>query len=941
MQFIQISVVLYRRSILSIIFVFVTISLALTQQNTLSEIPATDSDTLRPSVENTDVGYGKQKHKEITGAISVVKSDEFNIGNINNPIQLIQGKVAGLGISKPGSDPNGLYDVRLRGLNTINATTYPLIVIDGIADGLLGNVDPNDIESITVLRDGSSAAIYGTRASNGVILVTTKRGQNGKAVIDYNVFVTAERVARNPPSMNASEWRAMSAETGMGKDYGENTDWFKEIEQTAISQVHNISMSGGTDKTSYRASANFRQGDGIEINTGYSQFNGRFNLSQKALNDKLTLDLNFGATERKSQYGFSEAFRYATIFNPTSPVKNNDPAYTRYDGYFQQSLFDYYNPVSMLELNTNDGKQNMMNLSIKGTYEILKGLNVDAFYSRQNISNLTGKYYDKNDFWIGINSNGLASLAEDNSSFQLFETTAHYSGDLSSSVSINALGGYSYQDFSNEGFNINAGNFLTDAFSYNNLSAALDLKNGIATADSYRDTNKLIAFFGRAFLNFNSLWFVTASARYEGSSRFGSSSKWGLFPSLSTGIELADLLNMNSINSLKLRLGYGITGNQPKESYLSLLHFDQRGSTLYNGTYIPAYEQSTNENPNLKREQNNEFNLGSDFVFFNSKLTGSIDFYKRKSTDLIYRYYSSGITGFYSYTWLNLGEISNKGFELTLNWKTVQKSDFSYSTSFALSKNKNVLVSLSGTYNGISVKPGILDMGYMGSPGGSSPGVIRIEEGKPIGQIMAYTFKEIDENGNLIFEDLSGPDKVPDGYISSYDRSVVGNGLPKILLGFGNIFKYKNLDLNLFFRGVFGHNLVNSNRAFYEAPYAISYYNPLKTATDMRNPKTGALQNTSIGVYSSIHVENASFVSLDNLSLGYSISLPGIKSISKIRFYVAGNNLFYITGYKGSDPNPRYSDSEYDNYNPLTVGIDRRETWPGTRSISFGVNVEF
>jgi len=628
-----------------------------------------------------------------------------------------------------------------------------------------------------------------------------------------------------------------------------------------------------------------------------------------------------------------------TIFNPTAPVKSDDPAYTKYDGYFQQVIFDYYNPVSMLELNTNEGKQSVLNYSLKGTFEILKGLSIDALYSLQSMSKLNGEYYDKNDFWKGINRNGLAIREENNSSFQLFETTAHYNVDISSSISINALGGYSYQDFTNEGFNVNAGNFLTDAFTNNNLSAALDFKNGYGTTESYKNTNKLVAFFGRVNLNINSLWFINASARYEGASRFGSSSKWGFFPSLGAGIELANLLNASSINSLKLRMGYGITGNQPNESYLSLLHLGQSGFTLYNGTYVPAYIQMSSENPNLKWEQNNEFNFGTDFALFDSRLSGAFDIYNRKSTDLVYKYNSVNPT-YYYYTWLNLGEISNKGFELTLNWKVLQKKDFLYSTTLALSRNKNILVSVSGTYNGAPVKAGIYDQGYMGSPGGSYPPVIKIEEGKPLGQIQALNFKEIDDNGNLIFEDISGYNNVPDGYIDSYDRSVVGNGLPKVLLGFGNSFIYKNWDLNIFFRGVFGHDLINSNRVFYESPIIISSYNPLKTATDMRNSTTGALQN-SWSQFSSIHVENASFVSLDNLCLGYSISISENKAISKIRLYFAGNNLFYITGYKGSDPNPRYGDTEYDTYNPLAPGIDRRDTWPRTRSVSFGVNVEF
>jgi len=433
-----------------------------------------------------NIGYGTQKQSEVTSPIVTVKSDEFNKGNINNPLQLIQGKVAGLDISKPGSDPNGTYYLRLRGLNTINCNTQPLIVIDGMIDASFNNVDPNDIESITVLKDGSASAIYGTRASNGVILVITKKGKTGTFVIDYNVYASAERVAKNQPAMNSEEWRTLNNELGgLGTDYGGNTNWMKEIEQTAISQVHNLSMSGGTDKTTYRASINFRKGEGVAINTGYTQMNGRINLSQKAMNDKLTLDLNLGATNRISAYGFSEAFKFAPIMNPTAPVMmQGDPAYEKWDYYYNELKFDYFNPVQILEQNMNDGKDVLISLSLKGTYELLKGLNIDAFYSTQNTVNTKSTFYDKNSFWVGSNTNGMSDKSEAKSSSRLFESTIKYNGELNSSLSLNALGGYSYQDFTNEGFNVHAGNYLTDEFKYNNIGAALDTKNGLSTVGS-------------------------------------------------------------------------------------------------------------------------------------------------------------------------------------------------------------------------------------------------------------------------------------------------------------------------------------------------------------------------------------------------------------------------------------------------------------------------
>ena len=892
-------------------------------------------------------GYGTQKKREVTSSITSVKSDEFNKGSVNSPVALIQGKVSGLSISKAGGDPNGGYDIRLRGMSTIGANLGPLVVIDGVAGGDLNNVDPNDIESINVLKDGSAAAIYGTRGSSGVILVQTKKGKKGTAVIDYNVYVTAEMVAKNTDVMNAAQWRTLKAEINstqnntIGTDFGSSTDWFKQIEQTGITQVHNISMSGGTDKTSYRASINYRDIQGVMITTGNTQLNGRINISQKALNDKLTLDLNLGATEKKSQYGFSQAFRYATIFNPTAPVMSSDGSINadfatgKYAGYFQQVLFDYYNPVAMLKLNTNDGTSRILNLSLKGTYEIVKGLNIDAFYSTQSSGDLNGVYYSKADYWGGMNRNGLASRQADNYSSKLFESTIHYNGDVTSTLNISALGGYSYQDFTNEGFYAQGGDFLTDDFTYNNLSAALDFKNGKGTVTSYKNSNKLIAFFGRVNVNLNNIWFVTASARYEGSSRFGSANKWGLFPAIGGGADISKLINVSVIDNLKLRVNYGITGNQPNDSYLSLLRLGPQGNFYYNGTFVPGYSPVSNANADLKWEKKGEFDAGFDFSLWNSKLSGSFDFYTRTTTDLLFQYGVPVPPNLYNQAWLNLGKIKSSGLELSVNYNVVKKGDFNYSISLTPSYIlENTLVSLSGKYNGADLNYGRQELGDMGSPGQNGTPVAVVEEGKPIGQILTYVYEGIDAKGVFIFKDVNG-----DGSISGADRTVTGNGLPKFLIGFGNTLSYKNWDLNVFFRGVFGHDLVNSFRAFYEVPAYISSYNLPRTTTDLRSPDGTLLAATS-GTLSSKYVEKGDFVSLDNLALGYNFSLPKSSAFSKIRLYVAGNNLFYITKYTGVDPNPRYTDPETGN-TPLITGMDRRDTWFRTRSVTFGANFVF
>lgn len=916
---------------------YTTQSVTVGAQTTLDVVMVPALSTLNEVVV---VGYGTQKKREVTSSIATVKSDEFVKGSIQDPVQLIQGKVAGLAISRPGGDPNGAYDIRLRGMSTIGANIGPLIVIDGVIGGSLDNVDPNDIESINVLKDGSAAAIYGTRGSSGVILVTTKKGRKGTATIEYNVYGTAEMVAKNTDVMNATEWRALSKETGLGKDFGANTDWFKAIEQTAYTQVHNLSMSGGSDKTSYRASVNYHDNQGIMINTGFKQLNGRINISQKALNDKLTIDLNLGATEKDRQLGFTDAFKYATIYNPTAPIRSTDAAYTQYDGYFQQVLFDYANPVMIAEKDKNEAKNRLLDLSLKGSYEIVKGLVVDASYSTETSGNLQGQYYDKNDVYVGNSRTGLANRTEDNSVSRLFESTVHYLGDVTPDININAVAGYSYQDFTYEGFHAEGGNFLTDDFSFNNLSAALDFKNGKGTITSYKNSNKLIGFVGRLNLNIKSMYFISASARYEGSSRFGSANKWGLFPALSGGVDLSKLIDVSFIDNLKIRANYGVTGNQPIDSYLSILRLGPSGNFFYNGAFVPSYSPTSNANPDLKWERTGQFDAGLDFSLFKSTLSGTFDFYTKTTTDLLWPFEVPVPPNLFTTAEVNIGKLRSSGIELTLNYNVIKKGDFNYAVTLTPSYNlENILVSLSGTYNGSKLTYGQKDLSDMGSPGQNQVPLTRVEEGKPIGQLLALVFNGIDEAGNMTFVDEN-----KDGTIDQADRRVIANGLPKFLMGFGNVLTYKNWDLNVFFRGVFGHHLVNSFRGFYEVPDMITSYNLPKTAADMRNPTTKTLLNVSSGTLSSKDIENASFVSLDNLSLGYNFTLPKTSQFSKIRLYLAGNNLFYITKYKGVDPNPRYVDSATDmgTYNsPLVPGIDRRNTWFRTRSITFGANFVF
>jgi TonB-dependent starch-binding outer membrane protein SusC len=888
------------------------------------------------------VGYGTQEKKELTSSVSSVKSEDFNRGTVNDPVQLLQGKVAGLNITRPGGDPNGSFNIRLRGVSTIGANSSPLIVIDGVIGGSLSTVDPNDIESIDVLKDGSAAAIYGSRGGSGVILVTTKSGKSGRPMVDYNGSYAFESIANTIETMDASEYRQVDGAIDLGSD----TDWLDEVTQGGRSQVHNISLGGGGTGTTYRASFNYRNAEGIAYNSGFSQINGRLNLSQKALKDRATFTINLTATSRESEYGFTESLRYAMVANPTMPVYDNTTtsptAGGAYGGYAQRDIFDFFNPLAIAEQNVNEGKDQRYLASLKGEYDfsdLIEGLRFSIAYSNQRENDLRGEYYSKYSKFRGSGRNGLATRRTEQRTNELFETMLNYDRSLGD-VNLALLAGYSYQDFYNEGFNIEAGNFLVDTYDYNNLSDQIvgDIRDGLATTGSFANMNRLVAFFGRANLNFKETYFLSATLRYEGSSRFGANEKWGAFPAVSAGVTLSNLFDIPAINNLKFRASYGVTGNQPGESYLSLQRVGGRGFFFYNGRYVPAYGYTSNANPNLKWETKNEIDFGLDFSLLDDRLSGTIDWYKRNTKDLILPVNVPVPPNLFGTTNVNIGELENSGLEVALNYLAVKGTDFTWTTGVNVATFSTKVVSLtSGEFS--FGTGGVLYRAGMGAPGQNAFNLIRVKEGEELGQLWGPVQIGVNENGTPQFADLDESGSFCD---CDDDKTVIGSGLPDFTLGWNNSLTYKNFDLNIFLRGAFGHDLLNSYRGFYEnnESTTINNYNIVNT-------KHYNADITKAAVNSS-HVEKADFVRLDNATLGYKVNVGG-DVIRNLRFYVSGQNLFTITGYTGVDPEVRYVDrNDSDNGgraettdDPLSPGIERRSTYFTTRIITLGVNLGF
>lgn len=879
------------------------------------------------------VGYGTQKTKEVTSAITSLSAEDFNQGNVTDPMQLLQGKVAGLAVSRPGGNPNSNINIRLRGLSTFGGNTEPLIVIDGVIGASLNSVDPRDIATFDILKDASAAAIYGTRASSGVILITTKKGQKGKSVVDYEGFVTIENVANKLDVLNREEYLSFKESNPSVRDFGSDTDWFDEITRQALTHVNGLSLSGGNEKTTYRMSANYRNGQGIGIATTYEQLNARVNIEQKAFNDRLTISSELTTTFREQENGFNGAFGSAVTFNPTAPVRSDDELASEWGGYFQGDIFGFFNPVAILEQNINEESKKRMLGSLRGKLDILPGLFATAQYAQTRSSERRGQYISKESFWrYGSKGDdrGFASRGTEERISNLFESTLNYNTTFGASE-VKLLGGYSYQKNDTEGFGGSAGGFLSDDFTYNNLGAADDIKNGNGNLFSYKRRIKTIAFFGRVNYSYNDLFFATASLRREGDSRFGTNNAWGNFPGFSAGVNLAKLIPLESLNRLKFRAGYGVTGNTPGSPLISVFRFGPTGQSFYNnGEYIQAYGPVSNPNPDLKWETKSELNFGLDFAMFDYLFTGSLDYYRTTTDDLILDFAVPSPPNLFPTTFLNLVEMESSGVELTLDYAGVTSGDFTWKPSGAFTRyfpTKLLKISddqvISGSFR---------DLAGLGAPNFSGETMVRIEEGQPIGGIFGAKFIGIDSAGAWIHENLD----TLEGFNPVTDRTYIGNGLPTFQLGFNNTFSYGNFDLNVFIRGVFGHDLVNTNRLYYESPVNISELNGLASALDNRDA-------TEFAVFSDRYVEDASFVKIDNATLGYNLNLEEGSYFNKIRIYVSGQNLATFTRYTGIDPEVRFiDDPDGDGFgDPLAPGIERRSTYLTTRSFTFGVNLGF
>lgn len=918
------------KSVLVISYIgYVTQEVPTAGKNSLEIVLKEDTKTLDEVVV---IGYGTQRKGDVTSSVASVKADNFVKGAVKDVGQLIQGKVAGLAITNPNGDPTGSTQIRLRGTNTIGgANTAPLVLIDGIP-GELGTVAPEDVESVDVLKDGSAAAIYGTRGTNGVILITTKQAKGVDInQVEYNGYVSTSLIAKKLDMLNADEFRTLYPD----QDHGADTDWIDEISRTPVSHVHNLSLMGGNSKTNYIANLNYASRQGIMKKSDFESFQGRIEVTHRMFDDKLKL--KFGLFGKKNQMesttngGSFRGWVYgqATRRNPTDPVRNEDGTWNE-----NVSKFEYENPLALLYEAEGNVKKTQLRYNGNIVYNPIKDLTLSAVFSyiRDNMNRGYGETLNHisalRDGLAGWSSVGAYTKME-----KLMELTAQYSKEIGAHK-FTVLGGYSYNETDFEELWIDNYGFQDDYFGgWHNIGIGSALKDGKANIGSKKTPTNLIGFFGRATYSFKNRYLLMGALRYEGASQlWGTDNAWGLFPSVSVGwriTEEAFMKNQKIFDDLKLRVGYGVTGSQPKNPFLGVAMLKYGSYAFVNGNWIQTIVPASNPNPDLKWEEKKETNIGLDFVSWGGRLSGSIDYYNRDVDGLIYEYGVPTPPNLYNKTMANGGTMRNRGVEVLVTVVPVQNKDFEWSTTGTFSLNSNKLISLSGSifksdydyFNTGTVE-------YSGQVADSH----RVQVGESIGNFYGFKVVDVDSEGRWIYEDRNGElVNYKDFTHAPEDKHVIGNGLPKWYAGWNNTLRYKNFDLNVTMRGAFGFQIINGGRMNYENVKNSRFENRLKSVNDLVFGKH-TLSPEVEPEFNSYYVEDGDYWKIDNITLGYSFGQVG-KYIKSLRIYGSVLNALTITRYKGIDPEV--------STDGLTPGYDTRDRYPSVRSFTFGVNVKF
>ena len=880
------------------------------------------------------VGYGTMRRKDVTSSITTVKAEDLNQGVFTDPGQMLQGKVPGLVVSST-ADPNGSPTITLRGASTLRTGAMsPYYVVDGIPGVDISIVSPEDIESIDVLRDATATAIYGSKAANGVIIITTKKGAEEKTNVSYNGYVAFDNILKKYDVCTADDLRQYAKDNNITlKDGGANTDWQDEVLRTGISHNHNVNISGGNGSTNYMISADLRKREGVIKMTGFDRFNVRSLVSTKTLKDHLTVSLganmmygkHFGVPSGNEGASVLDAMNY---YSPTNAIKNADGTWTVGSGSKN------YNPLALMEENKSETVWKRNQFVGKTALELWKGFVWSVNYSWSNYQSTYSAYNTRNSQLEGIgNKNGQATRNTYFGREQTFETYLNYDFKVGKSK-WGLMGGYSWEEKkNNDGFGLSVEGYYNDDLGWYNMSYAqtiLGVQNSVQSG--YLEKVRNISFYGRVNYSFDSRYMLQATIRRDGSSVFGKNNRWGTFPSVSAAWNITEekfMQNQHIFDNLKLRAGYGISGNAMGfDVYSSYNTYGASGTFVYDGKTYRTYGATKNANPDLKWESTGMLNIGLDFAFLKGRLNGTVEVYHKKTKDLIWSYPVS--TTQYIYGWMdaNVGEMTNKGIEFTLNAVPVRTKNFMWSTTLNLSHNKNTVDKMQNeTFHTTNLTQGDPMVAGVSADGWTQ----RIMEGEPIGTFYTYQYAGIvngrseyyvlDENGNRTGETTNNP--------SLKDRSITGCAQPKLNAGWNNTLTYKNWSLNAFITGVFGNDVYNSARAHYTSAQMFSDgKNVLKEF--LNNPASDA----SGSLPSDRFIEKGSYVRLQTLSLSYTFRNCFNDWIQDLTLYGTANNLFTITNYKGLDPEV--------NMGGIDPGIDYRwSRYPHTRTFMVGVKINF
>ena len=880
------------------------------------------------------VGYGTMRRKDVTSSITTVKAEDLNQGVFTDPGQMLQGKVPGLVVSST-ADPNGSPTITLRGASTLRTGAMsPYYVVDGIPGVDISIVSPEDIESIDVLRDATATAIYGSKAANGVIIITTKKGAEEKTNVSYNGYVAFDNILKKYDVCTADDLRQYAKDNNITlKDGGANTDWQDEVLRTGISHNHNVNISGGNGSTNYMISADLRKREGVIKMTGFDRFNVRSLVSTKTLKDHLTVSLganmmygkHFGVPSGNEGASVLDAMNY---YSPTNAIKNADGTWTVGSGSKN------YNPLALMEENKSETVWKRNQFVGKTALELWKGLVWNVNYSWSNYQSTYSAYNTRNSQLEGIgNKNGQATRNTYFGREQTFETYLNYNFTAGKNK-VDLMAGYSWEEKkNNDGFGLSVEGYYNDDLGWYNMSYAqtiLGVQNSVQSG--YLEKVRNISFYGRVNYSFDSRYMLQATIRRDGSSVFGKNNRWGTFPSVSAAWNITEemfMQNQHIFDNLKLRAGYGISGNAMGfDVYSSYNTYGASGTFVYDGKTYRTYGATKNANPDLKWESTGMLNIGLDFAFLKGRLNGTVEVYHKKTKDLIWSYPVS--TTQYIYGWMdaNVGEMTNKGIEFTLNAVPVRTKNFMWSTTLNLSHNKNTVDKMQNeTFHTTNLTQGDPMVAGVSADGWTQ----RIMEGEPIGTFYTYQYAGIvngrseyyvlDENGNRTGETTNNP--------SLKDRSITGCAQPKLNAGWNNTLTYKNWSLNAFITGVFGNDVYNSARAHYTAAQMFSDgKNVLKEF--LSNP----VGDASSSLPSDRYIEKGSYVRLQTLSLSYTFRKCFNDWIQDLTLYGTANNLFTITNYKGLDPEV--------NMGGIDPGIDYRwSRYPHTRTFMVGVKINF